>query len=157
MNESQFERFIADAANAVQAKNDALEARYGLSHFARWDHDGVLNQLTFSSPDDPNIVVATTTDIGSYSHKTNTWLWAWANESHTDASRERSAVLKQLHGVTGLRLFTDPHHHCDETLAWELAAVSVQYMNGAGVYRGPTDHLWCFWSLDAVKEVRRGE
>ena len=41
MNESQFEDFLADCVEAVQARNDLLEQRHGLGHFARWDFDPI--------------------------------------------------------------------------------------------------------------------
>lgn len=155
MNESQFEEFLGEAVQAVQEKNNLLELRHGLGHFARWDHDGDSGRLTFSNPDDADALVAETTDIGSYSLNTKTWLWAWANESLTDAARDKAAELKELFGVTGMRVFTDPHFDCDEYLAWELAAASVQHLEGVGCYRGPVGHLWVFWSIDTVAVVRR--
>jgi hypothetical protein len=155
MNEAEFEQFLADAAEAVQAKNDLLEQRYGIGHFARWDQDGDLEQLTFSNPGDTEVVVAETTDIGSYSLRTKTWLWAWANESQTETARAKAAELKNLFDATGMRVFTDAHFECDEYLAWELAAVSVEKLGGVGCYRGPAGHLWVFWSIDSVAAVRR--
>ena len=99
--------------------------------------------------------MAETTYIGSYSLDTKTWLWAWGNESLTEGAREKATELKKLFEVTGMRIFTDPHVDCDEYLAWELAAVSVQHLGGAGCYRGPVDHLWIFWSIDTVEMVRK--
>ena len=154
MNESQFEEFIAASVEAVQTKNDLLEQQYGIGSFARWDHDGDSDRLTFSNPGDANALVAKTTDIGSYSLNTKTWLWAWANESLTDAAREKAAELKKLFDVTGMRVFIDPHFDCDKYLAWELAAASVQHLGGVGCYRGPVSHLWIFWSIDTVAAVR---
>jgi hypothetical protein len=155
MNESQFEEFIACALDAVRAKNDLLGQRHRIGHFARWDHDGDSSQLTFSNPNDVDVLVAKTTDIGSYSLKTKTWLWAWANESLTDAARERAAELKNLFDTTGMRVFVDPHVDCDEYLAWELAAASVEHLRGLGCYRGPVGHLWVFWSIDTIATARR--
>jgi hypothetical protein len=155
MNEAEFEDFLADAAETVQGKNDLLEQRHGIGHFARWDQDGDREQLTFSNPGDADVLVAETTDIGSYSLKTKTWLWAWANESKADAARAKAAELKKLFEVTGMRVFSDAHFDCDEYLAWELAAASVQHLGGIGCYRGPVGHLWVFWSINKVAAVRR--
>ena len=155
MNESQFEEFLGSAVEGVQAKHQFLELRYGIGHFARWDHDGELGQLTFSNPGDDDALVAETTEIGSYSLNTRTWLWAWANDSQTEAARRKAAELKTLFGVTGMRIFTDPHFDCDEHLAWELAAASVQHLDGIGCYRGPVGHLWVFWAIDSIAPVLR--
>lgn len=150
MNELQFEEFLSSAVEALQAKNDLLRQQHGIGSFARWDHNGEVGELTFSNPDDADNLVVRTTEIGSYSLKTETWLWAWANESFADAERAKAAKLKKLFDKTGMRIFTDPHFDCDEYLAWELAAVSVQYLEGTGCYRGPAEHLWIFWSIDSL-------
>jgi hypothetical protein len=155
MNESQFEQFLSHAAAAMQAKNDLLWQQRGIGDFARWDHDGRREQLTFSNPGDADTLLADTTSIGSYSLKTKTWLWAWANQSLTDAERAKAVKLKTLFDTTGMRVFADPHVDCDEYLAWELAAASVEHLQGIGCYRGPVGHLWVFWSIDAIATGRR--
>ena len=155
MNESQFEDFLADAVEAVNAKNHLLRQGFGIGHFARWDYDGRRGELTFSNPGDAEVVVAETTSLGTYSLETETWLWAWANNSLPERVRERAEPLKRLSDRTGMRIFADPHSGCDEYLAWELAAASVQHVDGLGCYRGLTRHLWAFWSIDTVTCARR--
>ena len=135
--------------------NAALHDDYGLGRYARWDFDRDGGVLTFSNPGEPTVLEATTTDIGTYSLKTKTWLWAWANGSLSEAEREKSAPLTQLFETTGMRIFQDAHFDCDEPLAWELAAVSVQLLDSLGCYRTPTEHLWIFMSIDDVAKVRR--
>jgi hypothetical protein len=154
MNEALFEDFLANAVDALKSKNYLLEEQYGIGHFARWDHDGDLEQMVFSNPDDANVLVADTTSIGSYSLRSKTWMWAWGNQSLTDSARAKSDRLTKLFDRTGMRIFSDPHVECDEYLAWELAAASVQELDGLGCYRGPTGHLWVFWSIDCIVETR---
>ena len=155
MTPDQFNTFISDAVDAVQQKNTQLAKRYNLGGFARWDYNGDLGHLIFSNPGDPKVLMARTTSLGSYAVQAKTWLWAWANDSLTDEERERAAALKGLHAKTGMDLFTDPGIGCDEPLAWGLAAASVQHLGGLGVYRGPMDDLWVFWSIDKITQGRR--
>jgi len=155
MNEAEFEGFIARCVEDAQRKNDALDAEYGLHSFARWDDDGDRQTLVFTNPGEADALEAKVTSIGSYSLKNQTWMWAWANESLTDAAREKASVLMKLADRTGMRVFTDPHIDCDEYLAWELAAAAVDELGSLGVYREPVDHLWIFVSIDAMARVRR--
>lgn len=155
MNEAELEAYLAECVEVFQERNRLLETRYGIGHFARWDVDGEALTLTFSDPDDDAILVADITQLGTYSLNTNTWLWAWANESNTAASREQSAALRSLADTTGLRLFGDAHHDCDEFLAWELAAAAARHLDALGIYRCPADHLWSFCSIDRVTQTRR--
>lgn len=156
MNESDFEKFLAECSAELRRKNQSLEQQYGLGTFGRWDHDSVSALLTFSNPDRDWVLEAATTSIGSYSLKTNTWLWAWANQSLSEAEREKASALTRLAEVTGLRLFSDAHFDCDESLAWELAAASVHQLDSLGCYRAPAGHLWIFLSIDSVAKARRG-
>ena len=155
MNEAQFEQFIAEAVEALQRKNAALQDEHGLGSYARWDFDRDAGVLTFSNSGQQTVLEATTKDIGTYSLKTKTWLWAWANESLSEAERAKAAPLTELYETTGMRIFRDPHLDCDEPLAWELAAVSVQHLGSLGCYRAPAEHLWIFMSIDEVEKVRR--
>jgi hypothetical protein len=151
MTERRFERFMEDCLEALERKNDALTERYGMGNYARWNHDGQLGLLSFSNPANEISLVAETTDIGSYSLETNTWLWAWANESLPDEERTKALKLKKLYDTTGMRIFEDAHFDCDQYLAWELAAASVEHLGSLGCYRGPADHLWVFWSIDRIR------
>lgn len=155
MNEAEFEQFLAECTEALRRKNTSLEEEHGLGSFARWDHDSHTALLTFSNPGSDVVVEATTTSIGSYSLKTNTWLWAWANQSLPEAEREKSSALSQLYERTGMRVFGDAHIDCDEYLAWELTAASVEQLDSLGCYRAPCGHLWIFLSIDSVARVPR--
>ena len=155
MNEGEFEEFMARCVADAQRKNDALDAEHGLHSFARWDDDGDRQTLLFTNPGEVDALEAKVTSIGSYSLKTHTWMWAWANESLTDAAREKASLLKRLFDRTGMRVFTDPHVDCDEYLAWELAAAAVDELGSLGCYREPVGHLWIFVSIDAIAAVRR--
>lgn len=157
MDEAEFRRFNVAAISALKRKNAVLEERHGLGGYARWDHDGDLGVLTFSNPGSLTGLVAETTDIGSYSLKTKTWLWAWANESNTAAERSKASRLSELFRTTGMPIFRDAHFDCDEYLAWELAAASVQHLGSIGCYRAPADLLWIFLSINEISVVRRAE
>jgi hypothetical protein len=155
MNEAQFEEFIARCVASAQQKNDALDAKHGLHSFTRWDDDTDRQILLFTNPGEADALEAKVTPIGSYSLKTQTWLWAWANESLTEDARQKASKLKNLSDRTGMRVFVDAHVDCDEYLAWELAAAAVDELGSLGCYREPVGHLWIFVSIDAVAAVRR--
>jgi hypothetical protein len=157
MTEAQFEEFIAHCVADAQRKNDALDAEHGLHSFARWDDDGDRQMLVFSNPGELDVLEAKVTSIGSYSLQTQTWLWAWANDSLTEAAREQASKLKRLFERTGMRVFNDPHMNCDEFLAWELAAAAVDELGSLGCYREPVGHLWIFVSVDEIAAVRRAK
>jgi hypothetical protein len=155
MNEAQFEEFIARCVSDAQRKNGARDAEYGIHSFARWDDDGDRELLVFSNPGEPEVLEARRTNVGSYSLQSQTWLWAWANESLTEAAREKASKLKRLAARTGMRVFSDPYVPCDEYLAWELAAAAVDELGSLGCYREPAGHLWIFVAIDTISRIQR--
>lgn len=158
MKNAEFDAFLDRCVAAAQRKNERLEAERALSSYARWDYDEETQLITFSNPGKrptagkPATLAFRYTDVGTFSLESQSWLWAWANESNSEEMVEKAVVLQELHQATRKRLFTEPLIECDEYLAWALAAVAVEHFGSLGVYRAPVEHLWVFMSLDEVVE-----
>ena len=58
--------------------------------------------------------------IGSWSGKSNSWMWSWANENVADYARSKSNCLKDLQNITGNEVFINSLFECEE-MAYELA------------------------------------
>ena len=139
MTEAKFEEFLARCVSDAQHKNDALDAEYGLHSFVRWDDDRDRELLVFSNPGKPDVLEAKRTEIGSYSLRTQTWLWAWANEDFSPAAREASRRLQALHALTGFRVFVDPGIGASSADAQDFAALAVHQLEAIGFFRSPSD------------------
>lgn len=64
-------------------------------------------------------------------------MWGWANESFTNEIREEGDVLKGLKRLTGYGVFEKQGFECDENMAYEVAAMAVNYLNALGMYKIP--------------------
>jgi hypothetical protein len=155
MTEAGFEQLVARWLEDLRAKQETLQNVYGLGKYDRYDRERDEGVIRFSNADDDRTLVADATDIGTYSCKTRTWMWAWANDSVSSAGREKSARVKTLALLTGSPLFRDPHFAADEYLAWELAAAAVHHLGALGCYRAPSDQLWIFLTIDELRAERR--
>src|SRR6478752_9655131 len=140
MTNEQFQDFIQTAMDDFRAKQEKLEAAYGMTACVRWDVDQASEKLKLFGSDGALRVEADVIDVGSFASNANSWMWSWANESLPPALREKSAVLKELAGITGFGLFASeaPVPVKDETMAWELAAFSVRHLGALGVYKAPS-------------------
>ncbi len=139
MTNAEFDKLLAEVVADLARKQDAMSAAYGFGHFARWHLDQDAGTLTFYEADGVTSLVAHIINIGSYSTASNTWKWAWANSSLPALSREKAARLKELESVTGFALFSDSGTvDMDESMAWEMAAFSVQHLQAVGCYRAPS-------------------
>lgn len=150
MDRADLRQFLDRCVEELRRKNQALEFDYGIDAPGRWEHDFDSGLLKFSRPDGTVFAQAETTDIGSFSTNSRTWMWAWANASLSDEARNRAASLESFAEALG---FGEPHFPCDEETAWSLAAAAVECFQAQGCYRAPSGHLWCFLSIDQIRGV----
>jgi hypothetical protein len=156
MTDEEFDNFVAEANEELEQKQDQLSKDHGLGSFARWHFNQETGLLQFFGENDRPAVEADVIAIGSYSSKSNTWKWAWSNESILPPLREKSARLKELEGLTGIALFNEEStFEVDEAMAWELAAIAVKHLKALGCYRAPssTGGPHTFLAITNVRKV----
>jgi hypothetical protein len=150
MTADQYKRLASRATRELDQKQTALMAKYGIGTFASFHYDQTTGKLLFKNARGRVEVEAVVTPLGSFSSRSRTWRWAWANESVLAGLRQRATKVKELEGLTGKRLFQRPVFAASELKAWELAAVCVRHLRSRGCYRIPTRHLHVFLALDKV-------
>jgi hypothetical protein len=149
MNEEQFEVFITDCAQALQAKQALLQSQFGLDRFSRWQLEQDSSVLCFLTQDGREQLRFRVTPIGTYASAQETWKWAWANAKLPQTARERAERLKALREQTDYDCFADGEAFtADDTMAWELAAAAVASLNAVGCYRAPNRDTWLFLALE---------
>jgi hypothetical protein len=155
MTEEEFQLFLDEANEELRRKQDASKSEYGFGAYSRWRFEQSTAMIQFFDEEDVLCLEADIIDIGSYSPKTSTWLWAWANVSVLPELRRESAKLRGLRDITGCELFEDAQtFSVDEGMAWELAALAVKQLGAKGCYRAPSssgDH----YSFLALMSLRR--
>lgn len=139
MMDPEFHAFLAKAKAELESKQGELDSIYRISKMKRWwfEQDGA--KLQFFDDNDRLALEAEVTAIGSFSPKSNTWMWAWGNTSLLPELREKSLPLKELEDFTGLDLFGNSGAFpfpC-EAMAWELVAMAVHHLKAMGYYRAP--------------------
>lgn len=155
MNDDRFDRFLRNAVDELKEKQQRLESEHGLGRFVRWCFDQDVGLLQMFDGEDRKVVEADVICIGSYAGNSSTWKWAWSNDALQPPQREKSRLLRALGDLTGVDLFVAESAFAidDEPMAWELAAISVKYLNALGVYRAPQGQLNSFLALTGVRRV----
>jgi hypothetical protein len=153
MTDAEFDRFVAESMEALERKQAEIGERFGLGSWARWDYDLSTERLRFSDADGECRVEATAIEVGSFSTKSNTWKWAWANQSIPERSRAKSVRLRELFDTTGFEVFQLEAFEADEQMAWELAAMAVAHLSALGCYRGPAGHLHVFLAIESIRAL----
>lgn len=155
MTEEQFQSFIESSMAELQSKQNHLQEAFLLGEWPRWWFDQEREVIQFLDEHNSVAVEADTINIGSFAPSSNSWKWAWSNQSVLPALREKSERIKQLSDVTGIELFSfENPFDADEHMAWELAAMAVKQLQAEGLYRAPSSngpHI--FLALTAVRKV----
>ncbi len=156
MTDSEFEDYLDHANDDLQRKQDALQKEYRIGSFARWWFEQATAKLQFFDDKDHLSLEADIIDIGSYSQNSNTWKWAWSNETVLPELRVKSEKLKELEAITGFDLFGNgsAFEIDSEDMAWEFTALAVQYLGTIGAYRAPSSSGGPT-SFFAISSVRR--
>jgi len=137
MNDEEFDQFVQEAHEKWDAKQDALTKSFGLGKWTDYAYDAVTGELRFKDNAGKVTVHAKTVPLGSFSSKSSTWQWAWANKSTPPAVRKEAEQLKELYKFTGMDVFKMPTIEIDESMAWELVAMCVSHLDARGSYSMP--------------------
>lgn len=158
MTDDEFEAFLVQATDQLRVKQQQLTESNGLGTYPTFWFDQETGLLQFKDSSGQVRVEATVIPIGSFSTASNTWKWSWANESVLGPLREKAESLKGLYELTGMNIFEMPVFEADEPMAWEVAAMSVRYLESLGVYRMPMrgGELMIFVAIESIGAAERG-
>ncbi|MBO6935407.1 MAG: hypothetical protein JJ863_10550 [Deltaproteobacteria bacterium] len=142
--ESEREGLVERCCAEAQRRNDHSDAATSFLAFPRWDFDASAKTLTFSGPDDE--LVADVEVIGSFTERSNTWLWGWANHTLDPYLVGQVARLETFGFVRGWEaLTTSEQRPSSLEEAWHFAALATVLTEGEALYRAPMeDHLHTF-------------
>lgn len=148
-----FDQLVRDAMSYLQAKQALLNAEFRLGEDERYDWYQETGQLVFSQQGQPR-VVADIQFVGSVSTISDTWLWAWANESFV-ATLTAEAIKVRTYGTERqfLRL-ASARWKATEVDGWEMTAVAAFLSQAQGAYRSPSERGPAFMLLKNVRWVQ---
>lgn len=147
----ELKQLIVIGSVELTAKNAAAVERWHIGSSERWSADLVEGTIEFHFPD--YSIFGPVEMLGTYSVTSKTWLWGWANDSIPPHVRKASQATK-LHGeqndvpALSQRKLNLP----EPWLADDLAAVSVEIADLAGMYRGPTTNGYTYLGFSDFRQ-----
>jgi hypothetical protein len=155
MTDQEFDKLVALAQEELSRKNDLLTKQYGLSYNTNFSFDQNRCELTFRNAIGQTSVKMSVLEIANFFADSNTWCWAWANRSISDAARQRCESLQELYHVTGKDMFRTSVITADEVMAWGLTSVAVKHLNSIGAYCMPVPgkYLKVFVSIEKIRKA----
>lgn len=157
MTDAEFDVFLGSAHQELAAKQEKLMTDYGLGSHKRWMYETENSFIQFFDEQDKLVLQADIIDIGSYSPVQKTWKWAWAYDSITPQNKLASEQLKELEEVTDLVVFgAGEPVEADEYMSWDLAAMSVKFLEARGCYRAFSSkrNVYMFFAITQLQDFK---
>lgn len=151
----KYEAFVADSEAYLKSVQDQTKAEFNLGAYERYDWDQENETLVFSDQDIAK-VIAQIQFVGSISIETNTWLWAWANDSVLPGLYEEIWRVKAFGEENNYWQLHMSKWEADEVDGWTMTAIAANLLRARGAYRSPKDNGYTFmiftridWAEDA--------
>jgi hypothetical protein len=150
----RWDDLVSSCCAELEGKNERLWKRLALSSYGRWDWDQEQKMLIFSDQEGRRIL-ADINFVGSYSSKSDTWLWSWANFSLLEGIRESVIAVRDFGEQQGFPALTVPKWPAKQEDGWHMASIAARLLNAEGVYRTPSDYGYLFMVMRNVRADHR--
>jgi hypothetical protein len=135
----EYEALIETAYAYLQQQQAQTWATFDIDSYGNYHYDQETGKLVFSN----NGIVRVISDfqaVGSLSTRSNTWLWAWANDSILAGVRQAAESVHVFGEREQITEVVAPSWPADETDGWAMTALTAYLTQAKGGYRCPDDH-----------------
>lgn len=147
---------ICSSFKYIETKQKKFLSKYKAGEHDRWDWYQETGKLVFSHEGEPQVEA----DIhfsGTFSTKSNTWMWAWANESLDEKIKGSSRCVKALGEELGLKQLVAARWSATEVDGWEMTSVLAKKLDAIGTYRTPSDTGFSYMVVTKAKWVNKSK
>lgn len=134
-----FEDLSRKAYAYLQEKQQYCQSVFKLGEYERWYYDQSTGILTFSD-NGVNKLHIEFEDAGSFSLKSNTWLWAWDNPHVPEKVKSEITIVRDFGEARNFEPLIKPKWEGEEYDAWKMTAIAAYLMQAKGAYRAPSSN-----------------
>jgi hypothetical protein len=150
-DEEAYRRLVAAAHRDCNDRQARAFARWQFDAKGRWHYDG--SALWFFDVGDTSAVTAEVEIVGSFSTRSNTWMWAWGNEEYSAHARAKVLPVQVFGEVRGIEKLTSADWAADLVDAWEVTQIAAVLLDAEAIYRAPMNHLLVFMLLRGLRHA----
>jgi len=132
-----YKSFAEDCIEELKVLQSQFTEEFDITD-ANWFYNQATGLLTFST--DNTELNFKYFEVGSFSPKSETWMWSWHNDHTLENVKEPARQIKDFGVRANFAKLTEGHFPSDEFEAWEFAAIATKLTNGIGVYRPVNDN-----------------
>ena len=156
MDYTDFEKLIEQSAEYLRACNERASRQFGIGDYARYEYDLFQNEIWWSDTSGPK-VRGKLTIVGSFSSKSETWLWAWANPHFKDVEIGPIDRVREFGEREELAKLTESKWDADEVDGWEMTSISGRLLEAQGAYRSLSESGGLFMLYDHLEFIPEKE
>lgn len=132
-----YNEFSQSELNKLIPIQDRFKEKYKIDSFSNWFYDDDLKIIRLYN-DDKHEIFFKYIPIGTYSLKSETWMWSWFNNDENNAE---TVKIKNFGLENNYRKLYEGTFPSDIYDGWELLAISFNILDGIGVYTLNTENL----------------
>jgi len=146
-----FEELSRKAYTYLREKQQYCQSVFRLGEYERWHYDQTTGILTFGDNNTDKLHIDFE-DVGSYSLKSNTWLWAWDNPHVQENVRSEITLVRDFGEARNFSRLITAKFDAEEHDAWEMTAIAAYLMQAKGAYRAPSSdgQLYSFFIFKTI-------
>lgn len=149
-DDEAFDHLLSDAVAYLEERQCELRERFRIDGYERFDWNQDSGYLVFSDQGQAK-VVADIQFVGSVSTRSDTWLWAWANNSYLEPVRARTREVRQYGEEHRFLKLASAYWSATEVDGWEMTAVSAFLLGARGGYRSPSERGFTFMIITDIR------
>lgn len=152
----EYEKFAADSALYLAARNSRVETEFGIGNLPRYEYDLFRRELWWGEIGAPKFR-ARATIVGSHSATSSTWLWSWANPHFSDVPLGEIEKVRAFGEAEAITKLTEQQWPADEFDGWEMTAIAARLLESQGAYRSPSGNGFLYLLYDNLELIPSAE
>lgn len=156
----KYKKYLNKTYKKLTEIQSNFEVEYGIDNYTHWFYNQSTETLKLYS--DNNETYFKYIPIGTFSQKSNTWLWSWANENFVEPGKFKVEKIKEFGECKKYEKLSKAHFEGDKYTGWEFTSIAYEILGGIGAYRVTSDDLEIYFLLteqmtkEEVMEIEDG-
>ena len=149
-DDEAFARLVEVSTEYLETRQEELWSKFQLEECESYNWNQESGELIFFC-DGEERVIADIQFSGSFSSRSSTWLWSWANPSLLEVVKMGVREVRELGARTGFLKLAAGHWQATEQDGWDMTAVAARVLGAVGAYRSPGEGGDTFMVLTSVR------
>ncbi len=144
----KYEKYAQEACKDLQNIQSDFKKKYDLDSYENWFYNQSTGLLRLYNEDKE--IHFKYIPVGTFSRKSNSWLWAWANDDSNETEKFQTLKVKAFGEQKKYDKLSKSYFDGDEYTGWELTSISFGLLGGLVTYRVVSDDLEKYFILTDI-------